>query len=47
LLLHIQLKVLVICNNFLNSGGYGADWTTASTLPALASGFGKTDFEGL
>jgi hypothetical protein len=23
--------------NFLNSGGYGADWTTASTLPALAA----------
>jgi hypothetical protein len=38
---------LFVIGNFLNSGGYGADWTTASTLPALAAtGFGKTDFEG-
>jgi hypothetical protein len=38
---------LFLIGNFLNGGGYGADWTTASTLPALAaSGFGKTDFEG-
>jgi hypothetical protein len=38
---------LFLIGNFLNGGGYGADWTTAATLPALsASGFGKTDFEG-
>jgi hypothetical protein len=38
---------LFVIGNFLNSGGYGADWTTASTLPTLAAQFGKTDFEGL
>jgi hypothetical protein len=38
---------LYVIGNFLNASGYGADWTTASTLPALAaSGYGKTDFEG-
>lgn len=39
-------KIYVI-GGFLSASGYGADWTTAPTLPALAaSGFGKTDFEG-
>jgi hypothetical protein len=38
---------LYVIGGFLNASGYGADWTTASTLPALAAtGFGKTDFEG-
>jgi hypothetical protein len=31
---------------FLKIGGYGEDWTNAPTLPAYASGYGKTDFEG-
>ncbi len=39
-------KVYAI-GNFLNSSGYGADWSPAPTLPVLAaSGFGLTDFEG-
>lgn len=38
---------LYVIGNFLNASGYGADWTPANTLPALASsGFGQTDFEG-
>lgn len=39
-------KIYVI-GSFLEAGGYGDNWTTGSTLPALAaSGFGETDFEG-
>ncbi|MFT5252476.1 MAG: hypothetical protein ACI87N_001486 [Flavobacteriales bacterium] len=38
---------LYVIGGFLNASGYGADWTLATTLPALsASGYGKTDFEG-
>ena len=38
---------LYLIGSFLKISGYGADWTTASTLPAIsASGYGKTDFEG-
>lgn len=42
-----ELPKLYVIGNFLNASGYGADWTPANTLPALASsGFGQTDFEG-
>lgn len=38
---------LYVIGNFLANSGYGADWTTANTLPYLASSaYGKTDFEG-
>lgn len=38
---------LYVIGGFLSASGYGADWTTATTLPALsASAYGKTDFEG-
>lgn len=38
---------LYLIGNFLKISGYGEDWTTAPTLPAIAaSGYGKTDFEG-
>lgn len=39
-------KIYVI-GDFLEAGGYGANWTAGANLPALASsGFGETDFEG-
>ncbi|MCU0337764.1 MAG: SusE domain-containing protein [Sediminibacterium sp.] len=42
-----DLPKLFVIGNFLNASGYGADWTPANTLPALAaSGFGQTNFEG-
>jgi len=42
-----DLPKLYVIGNFLNASGYGADWTPAATLPALASsGFGQTDYEG-
>lgn len=42
-----DLPKLFVIGNFLSSGGYGSNWTPASTLPALASSaFGQTDFEG-
>ncbi len=38
---------LYVIGDFLEASGYGANWTTNETLPALASsGFGQTDFEG-
>ncbi|MFY0482750.1 SusE domain-containing protein [Flavobacterium sp. PLA-1-15] len=38
---------LYVIGDFLNASGYGANWTTGTNLPALASsGFGETDFEG-
>ena len=42
-----DLPKLYVIGNFLDVSGYGSDWTTATTLPALsASAFGATDFEG-
>ena len=42
-----QLPKLFLIGSFLNASGYGADWTTAPTLPYIAaSAYGATDFEG-
>jgi hypothetical protein len=37
---------LFLIGNFLNGGGYGADWTTAATFCTFSLRICKTDFEG-
>ena len=41
-----ELPKMYVVGNFLNSGGYGSDWTPANAVPIASSGFGETDFEG-
>lgn len=41
-----DLPKIYVVGNFLNSSGYGSDWTPANAVPIAASDFGKTDFEG-
>lgn len=41
-----DLPKLYMTGNFLNSSGYGADWTPANGVPIAAAGFGQTNYEG-